>query len=200
MPIRVDTRIIAATNQNLKQAVIENRFRDDLYHRLNVISIVTPPLRARREDIPALMTHYLAKSAVELGVDPKSLTSSALQALQAFNWPGNVRQLVNACSKLTVLAPGTEIRVDDIPDELGGRHTGVSAQSDWLAALQRWAESRINDASAEPLLTEAAPEFEKVLIQTALTHARGRKQEASRLLGWGRNTLARKIKDLGIRD
>lgn len=199
-PIKVDTRIIAATNQNLKQAVIENRFRDDLYHRLNVISIVTPPLRARREDIPALMTHYLAKSAVELGVDPKSLTSSALQALQAFNWPGNVRQLVNACSKLTVLAPGTEIRVDDIPDELGGRHTGVSAQSDWLAALQRWAESRINDASAEPLLTEAAPEFEKVLIQTALSHARGRKQEASRLLGWGRNTLARKIKDLGISD
>ena len=199
-PIKVDTRIIAATNQNLKQAVIENRFRDDLYHRLNVISIVAPPLRARREDIPALMTHYLAKSAAELGVDPKSVTPSALQALQAFNWPGNVRQLVNACRKLTVLAPGTEIRIDDIPDELGGRDTGVSAQSDWLAALQRWAEARINDTSAEPLLTEAAPEFEKVLIQTALSHARGRKQEASKLLGWGRNTLARKIKDLGISD
>ena len=199
-PIKVDTRIIAATNQNLKQAVIENRFRDDLYHRLNVISIVTPPLRARRDDIPALMTHYLAKSAVELGVDPKSVSPSALEALQAFSWPGNVRQLVNACSKLTVLAPGAEIRIDDIPDELGGRALGGSAQSDWLAALQRWAEGRINDASAEPLLTEAAPEFEKVLIQTALNHARGRKQEASRLLGWGRNTLARKIKDLGISD
>jgi two-component system nitrogen regulation response regulator GlnG len=199
-PVKVDTRIVAATNQNLKAAVADSRFREDLYHRLNVISIVTPPLRKRREDIPALLEHYLVKSASELGVDQKILTAEALAVLQGFNWPGNVRQLVNACRKLVVLAPGNEIRADDIPDELGGGRTSGPAQNDWVQALQRWAENSIASSDGQTLLAQAAPEFERVLITTALKHARGRRQDAAKLLGWGRNTLTRKIKELGLED
>jgi two-component system, NtrC family, nitrogen regulation response regulator GlnG len=199
-PIKVDTRIVAATNQDLKKAVAERRFREDLYHRLNVISVVTPPLRNRREDIPALLNHYLAKSALELGVDQKALTPEALKVLQSFSWPGNVRQLVNACRKLVVLAPGREIRADDISDELGGGSVQARGQSDWVQALQRWAQSSIETADGQTLLAQAGPEFERVLITTALTHARGRRQEAAKLLGWGRNTLTRKIKELGLED
>jgi len=199
-PIKVDTRIVAATNQDLKKAVEDHRFREDLYHRLNVISIVTPPLRKRREDIPALLTHYMAKSALELGVEHKTLTPEALEVLQRLNWPGNVRQLVNACRKLVVLAPGNEIRADDIPEELRGGNTEGSAQNDWVQALQRWAQSSIACSDGQPLLAQAAPEFERVLIVAALTHARGRRQEAAKLLGWGRNTLTRKIKELGLDD
>ena len=199
-PIKVDTRIVAATNQDLKKAVAERRFREDLYHRLNVISVVTPPLRNRREDIPALLNHYLAKSALELGVDQKALTPEALKVLQSFSWPGNVRQLVNACRKLVVLAPGREIRADDISDELGGGSVQARGQSDWVQALQRWAQSSIETADGQTLLAQAGPEFERVLITTALTHARGRWQEAAKLLGWGRNTLTRKIKELGLED
>ncbi|MDG1462582.1 MAG: sigma 54-interacting transcriptional regulator, partial [Gammaproteobacteria bacterium] len=198
MPIRVDTRIIAATNQDLQQAVIDSRFRDDLYHRLNVISIVAPPLRKRREDIPALLTHYLAKSAAELGTDAKVLTPAARELLQSFSWPGNVRQLVNACRKLMVLAPGNEIRPEDIPDELGGSAIGSLVRNNWVTALELWAQEQVADVNALPLLDQAAPEFEKVLIKTALTHARGRRQEAAKLLGWGRNTLTRKIKELEL--
>jgi two-component system nitrogen regulation response regulator GlnG len=199
-PIKVDTRIIAATNQDLQQAVIDGSFRDDLYHRLNVISIIAPPLRKRREDIPALLTHYLAKSATELGTDAKVLTPAALKLLQSFSWPGNVRQLVNACRKLMVLAPGNEIRPEDIPDELGGSAIASVGQNDWASALELWAQEQMADVNAAPLLVQAAPEFEKVLIKTALTHARGRRQEAAKLLGWGRNTLTRKIKELGLDD
>ncbi len=198
-PIRVDTRIVAATNQNLTEAVADGRFRDDLYHRLNVISIVTPPLRNRREDIPALLNHYLVKSAGEMGVEPKSLTPQATAVLQACPWPGNVRQLVNACRQLVVLAPGNEIRAEDIPAELvGDVRVTVSSGTEWLSALQSWAQSALNDPNAGPLLDTAAPEFEKTLIKVALNHARGRRQDAAKLLGWGRNTLTRKIKELGI--
>jgi two-component system, NtrC family, nitrogen regulation response regulator GlnG len=161
---------------------------------------VTPPLRNRREDIPALLNHYLAKSALELGVDQKALTPEALKVLQSFSWPGNVRQLVNACRKLVVLAPGREIRADDISDELGGGSVQARGQSDWVQALQRWAQSSIETADGQTLLAQAGPEFERVLITTALTHARGRRQEAAKLLGWGRNTLTRKIKELGLED
>jgi len=197
VPIKVDTRIIAATNQDLNKAVEEGRFREDLYHRLNVISIVTPPLRRRSEDIPALLAYYLAKSADELGVDAKSLAPDALEALQVFDWPGNVRQLVNACRKLTVVAPGNEIHRDDIPEELGGSGADATAQGDWTAALTQWAQQAIAN-SDESLLDQAAPEFEKTLINTALAHCNGRRQDAAKLLGWGRNTLTRKIKELGI--
>lgn len=197
-PIRVDVRIVAATNQDLNAAVETGRFREDLFHRLNVIRISTPPLRERREDIPLLLEHYLACAAREMGTETKSLTDEARRALQGFDWPGNVRQLVNATRRLTVTAPGTEIRGDDIPGDLGGQRVEPSDASDWTSRLAEWAEQHLDASDAGPLLDDALPEFEKALIRTALTRARGRRQEAARLLGWGRNTLTRKIRELSI--
>lgn len=195
--IRVDVRIIAATNQDLNRAVADGTFREDLYHRLNVMRINTPPLRERREDIPLLLNHYLAKSSEELGIEAKTLTPEALERLQGFDWRGNVRQLVNATRRMMVTAPGNEIRADDIPEEFGGMR-GEADSSDWTGALSRWAESQLEKNTALPLLDLAQPEFEKALINAALLKARGRKQDAAKLLGWGRNTLSRKIRELGL--
>lgn len=197
-PINVDVRIIAATNQDLTKAVADGRFREDLYHRLNVMRINTPPLRERRDDIPLLLQHYLATTSEELGVEAKSLTDDALQVLQDFDWPGNVRQLVNATRRMMVNAPGSEIRVDDIPDEFGGASGSVSDAGSWTQALHRWSQQQLANGNSEPLLDIAQPEFEKVLLRAALQAAKGRKQEAARLLGWGRNTLTRKLKELGL--
>jgi two-component system nitrogen regulation response regulator GlnG len=197
-PIRVDVRVIAATNQDLNVAVRDGRFREDLFHRLNVIHIVTPPLRERREDIPLLLEHYLREAARELGAEPKALAPEALAALQGFDWPGNVRQLVNACRRLTVTAPGTEIQVADIPEELGGRGETLAGSPEWSNGLARWAEHQLDRSAREPLLASALPEFEKALIRTALARARGHRQEAAKLLGWGRNTLTRKIRELHL--
>ena len=196
--VTVDVRIIAATNQDLNRAVADGRFREDLYHRLNVMRITTPPLRERREDIPLLLTHYLAGASDELGIEAKSLSADALLSLQSFDWPGNVRQLVNATRRLMVTAPGSEIRVDDIPEDFGGATSPASASTDWIAALTRWASLQLEHEPEQPLLAKAEPEFERALIQTALQKASGRKQEAARLLGWGRNTLTRKMKELDI--
>jgi two-component system nitrogen regulation response regulator GlnG len=197
VPIRVDVRIIAATNHDLEIAVADGLFREDLYHRLNVIHIQAPPLRSRRDDIRLLLEHYMAAAARELGEEPKRLSDGALDLLRSFSWPGNVRQLVNACRRLTVTAPGTEIRSEDIPPDLGGRSGGGGATPEWTSALTRWAEQRMDD-SATPLLPEAQSEFERALIVTALDRTSGRKQDAARLLGWGRNTLSRKIRELGL--
>ena len=197
-PIRVDVRVIAATNQDLNIAVREGRFREDLFHRLNVIHIVTPPLRERRDDIPLLVDHYLREAARELGVDPKALAPEALALLQSFDWPGNVRQLVNACRRLTVTAPGPEIQVADIPEELGGKGETLAGAPEWSAGLARWAEHQLDRGARESLLSSALPEFEKALIRTALARAHGHRQEAARLLGWGRNTLTRKIRELRL--
>ena len=194
--IRVDVRVIAATNQDLGRAVEEGRFREDLYHRLNVMRIRIPPLRERREDVPLLLEHYLRKAADELAVPPKLLSRDALEALRAFEWPGNVRQLVNACRRLTVIAPGREIRLSDLPGELGGAEA-PARESDWGNELAAWARARL-DAGEAPLLPDALARFERALIQVALAHAGGQRQEAARLLGWGRNTLTRKIRELGI--
>ena len=196
-PIRVDVRIIAATNQDLTRAVAEGRFREDLYHRLNVMRINTPPLRERRDDIPVLLQHYMARTSKELGIDAKTLTPQALKALSEFDWPGNVRQLVNATRRMTVTAPGTEIRVEDIPAEFGGVAGGGDTQ-EWSEALTRWAERQLANGSEVPLLDIAQPQFEAAMVRAALQRARGRKQEAAKLLGWGRNTLARKMRELGI--
>ncbi len=194
--IRVDVRIIAATNQNLEDAVAAGDFREDLYHRLNVMRINTPPLRQRREDIPMLVQHYLNKAAGELGVDAKTISDDALDKLSAFDWPGNVRQLVNAVRRMTVTAPGNEIRPADLPPEIGGRSS--SAASDWSDALAAWAGRKLANGATAPLLEEAQPEFERALIRSAMQASGGRKQDAARLLGWGRNTLTRKIKELGL--
>jgi len=194
-PIKVDVRVIAATNQDLARAVKESRFREDLFHRLNVIRIITPPLRQRREDIPLLLGHYLAEAADEIGTPAKAIDSEALDALQNYGWPGNVRQLVNASRRLTVTAPGGIITAQDIPDDLGGRDSPRSATKEWTRTLAAWAETQIRNSDA-PLLDSALPEFEKTLIGIAMSKTNGHRQEAAKLLGWGRNTLARKMKAL----
>jgi two-component system nitrogen regulation response regulator GlnG len=198
LPVKVDVRVIAATHQDLEARVKENLFREDLLHRLNVIRIEVPPLRNRREDIPELLQHYLDIAAIELGVAPKVLSEEAARSLTAFDWPGNVRQLVNACRRLTVLAAGREIKASDIPADLGGAGPVTMAGGpEWSAALASWAQARLLSGSA-PLLDEAMPEFERTLLREALKATRGGRQEAAKLLGWGRNTLTRKLKELGM--
>jgi two-component system nitrogen regulation response regulator GlnG len=174
-------------------------FREDLLHRLNVIRIEIPPLRERREDIPELLRHYLSEAARELGIEPKLLTATAETALVTFDWPGNVRQLVNACRRLTVTAPGREIRAEDIPPDLGGVPAGRTATHDWAAKLAQWADREL-DAGTQRLLEQAVPELERILIRAALRKTDGMKQDAAKLLGWGRNTLSRKMKELGMED
>ena len=198
LPVKVDVRVIAATHQDLENRVKEGLFREDLLHRLNVIRISVPPLRSRREDIPELLRHYLDVAAMELGVAPKVLTPEAAAALAAFDWPGNVRQLVNACRRLTVLAAGREITRGDIPADLGGgRRRRARPHRTGRSALAGWAQARFA-AGGAPLLEDAMPEFERTLIREALKAAGGGRQDAAKLLGWGRNTLTRKLKELGM--
>jgi two-component system nitrogen regulation response regulator GlnG len=196
-PIRVDVRVIAATHQDLDARVRKGLFREDLLHRLNVIRIRIPTLRERRGDIPELLAHYLAMAARELGVEPKALTGDAERRLIAFDWPGNVRQLVNAARRLTVTAPGREIRMEDIPADLGGESTEAPALDSWSRELEAWATRQLS-AGGAPLLEVAGPEFERTLARVALASVQGRRQEAAKLIGWGRNTLTRKLRELGI--
>jgi len=196
--IKVDVRIIAATHQNLERLVAEGRFREDLFHRLNVIRVHLPALRERREDIPLLLEYFLNAAAKELGVEAKTLLPATLEELSKFEWRGNVRQLENTARWLTVMASGQEIHVEDLPPEL--RETKqVDATSDWRAALRSWARRSLN-AGRSALLDEALPDFETAMIETALDYTGGRKQDAAKLLGWGRNTLTRKIKELGLEE
>jgi two-component system nitrogen regulation response regulator GlnG len=195
-PIRVDVRVIAATHHNLGRQVEQGAFREDLFHRLNVMHIETPPLRARREDIPPLLDHYLGVAAKELGTSPKILTRAAEDALIRYDWPGNVRQLVNMCRRLTVVAAGREIQLSDLPAEFGGLPDGGSSE-DWSRSLRSWADQRFRSGT-KGLLVDAQPEFERALIEAALAKSRGHRQKAAALLGIGRNTLTRKIRDLGV--
>ncbi len=194
--IKVDVRVIAATHQDLAQGAAAGRFREDLYHRLNVMRIEVPPLRHRREDIKELSRFYLEQAANELGVAPKTLSSDAADVLQKYDWPGNVRELVNVCRRLTVTAAGREIAAQDLPAELGG--LAAESGADWTMGLSHWAEAQLAASTAPPLLNDALPAFERTLIITALRRARGKRLEAAKLLGWGRNTLTRKIKELGL--
>jgi two-component system nitrogen regulation response regulator GlnG len=196
--IKVDVRVIAATNQDLARAVKESRFREDLYHRLNVIRINTPPLRQRRADIPVLLKHYLAEAARELKAPIKSIDTEALDALQSYDWPGNVRQLVNVSRRLTVTAPGRVITPQDIPAEIGGNESPQRAAEEWTRSLAAWAEQQLSAKDGDPLLDTALPQFEKTLIQIAMAQTEGHRQDAAKLLGWGRNTLTRKMKSLHI--
>jgi two-component system, NtrC family, nitrogen regulation response regulator GlnG len=199
IPVRVDVRVIAATHQDLSERVKQGLFREDLLHRLNVIRIEVPPLRARRDDIPELLHSYLIAAATELGVEAKVLTKEAESALVAYDWPGNVRQLVNTCRRLTVTAPGRDIKVADIPADLGGAPSASSLQEEWARQLTAWAEKRLA-IGGSPLLDDAMPEFERTLIRVALRKTEGGRQEAAKLLGWGRNTLTRKLKELNMDD
>ncbi len=196
-PVKVDVRIIAATHQNLEQLVKEGRFREDLFHRLNVIRIHIPSLRERQEDIGLLMRYFLTLAADELGVESKTLLPETLASLEHMSWPGNVRQLENTARWLTVMASSQEVHIKDLPPELLETDEPKEQGGDWQAALRNWARKRLQQGH-EALLDEATPAFEAIMIESALEQTGGRKQDAAKLLGWGRNTLTRKIKELGL--
>ena len=196
-PVKVDVRIIAATHQNLENLVREGKFREDLFHRLNVIRIHIPRLADRREDIPALARHFLARAAQELAVEPKLLKSETEDYLRQLAWPGNVRQLENTCRWITVMASGREVHVDDLPPELLNQPAETGQTGDWQQALRLWADQALARGQSN-LLDCAVPCFERIMIETALKHTAGRRRDAALLLGWGRNTLTRKIKELGM--
>ena len=193
--INVDVRIITATHRNLESLVRDGGFRDDLYHRINVIRIHVPPLRDRILDIAILASHFLANTAQELGVEPKSLSSEVVTFFETLDWPGNVRQLENTCRWLTVMAPAQEVLVTDLPPELNYLDK-KAPKLEWEIALSAWANEKL-DAGAESILDTAVPSFERTLIKTALAHTNGGKRQAAKLLGWGRNTLTRKLSELG---
>ncbi len=199
-PVQADVRIIAATHQNLEQMVRDGDFREDLFHRLNVIRVHIPSLRERREDIPLLMGHFLGAAAKELDVEPKCLRPETETYLCQLDWPGNVRQLENLCRWLTVMASGQEIHVEDLPPELRETERSAAATGDsWEGALRRWAEQRLARGD-DAILNEATPMFERIMIEVALARTGGRRQDAAKLLGWGRNTLTRKIKELAMEE
>ena len=195
----VDVRIIAATHQDLEELVRRGDFREDLFHRLNVIRIHIPRLSERREDIPRLMQYFFAQAAEELGGETKILLPETEEFLTSLEWPGNVRQLENTCRWITVMASGREVHLSDLPPELGKVETGVaeSDSADWRDLLYRWARNELVQGKHH-ILQDAVPAFEKVMIEVALQHSQGRKRDAAELLGWGRNTLTRKIRDLQL--
>ncbi|WP_339525355.1 nitrogen regulation protein NR(I) [Pseudomonas sp. EA_35y_Pfl2_R111] len=196
-PVKVDVRIIAATHQNLESLVQAGKFREDLFHRLNVIRIHIPRLSDRREDIPTLARHFLSRAALELAVEPKLLKSETEEYLRNLPWPGNVRQLENTCRWITVMASGREVHVDDLPPELLSQPQESAPASNWEQALRQWADQALGRGQSS-LLDTAVPAFERIMIETALKHTAGRRRDAAVLLGWGRNTLTRKIKELGM--
>ena len=239
-PVKVDVRIIAATHQNLEELVKLGRFREDLFYRLNVIRLPLPPLRTRREDIPALTSYFMQRAAKQMNTSLKQLQPAALQIMQAFDWRGNVRQLENVCLWLTVMATGDTVMVDDLPPELleampantelqpqqtssssefdqyNQQHNGDSSHNpnidsnnlniqtqniaknpSWQQALAEWAKQALQTGETDILQT-ATPEFERVLLTAALNHSGGKKIAAANLLGWGRNTLTRKLQQLDM--
>lgn len=196
VPIQVDVRIVAATHQDLEALVDEKRFREDLFHRLNVIRIEAPPLRERSEDIPMLLEHFLESAARELGEQTKRMTPSFAAHVAALPWPGNVRQLQNTAHWLTVMAGGEELTLDDLPQHHSD--TRERRQSDWESALRGWAVRQLEQGQAD-LLGTVIPTVERTLITCALNATQDRRQDAAKLLGCGRNTLTRKIKELGIK-
>ena len=200
-PVRANVRIIAATHQNLEERVASGQFREDLFHRLNVIRIQLPALRERRVDIPVLARHFLQSAAKEIGTEPKHLSDEAIQVLQGFHWPGNVRQLENTCRWLSVMAPNRDVLVADLPPEIRDlpdvQRRPLTGH--WSALLKDRATQllKTNEGEVIPILTQ---EFERTLIEAALADTGGRKKEAAEKLGWGRNTLTRKLKELGLAD
>ena len=193
--VKVDVRIIAATHQDMEALVAEGTFREDLYHRLNVIRVHLPRLADRRADIALLAGHFLQAAADELGGEPKKLLPGTTAYLEKLPWPGNVRQLENTCRWLTVMAAGREILVEDLPPELRHETRADAAEADWRALLRDWARERLEEGE-RGILADALPAFERTLIEAALEKTGGRKRDAAALLGWGRNTLTRKLAEL----
>tara|TARA_B100000530_G_scaffold137551_1_gene86100 strand:+ start:257 stop:1639 length:1383 start_codon:yes stop_codon:yes gene_type:complete len=196
-PIKVDVRIITATHQNLEELVKSGDFREDLFHRLNVIKLLLPKLNERKEDIPELAKHFFIKSSEELKEEKKFLSEEVENYFKTLSWPGNVRQLENACRWLTVMSPSKEVKLEDLPDEL--KLENAEEENNWKLVLRSWSENYLENGNKN-LLEEVGPEFERTLIKVALNKTRGKKKEAAELLGWGRNTLSRKIKELGVED
>ncbi len=194
-PIKVDVRIITATHQNIEELVKVGNFREDLFHRLNVIKLSLPKLSDRKEDIPTLVKHFFQKSSDELKEEKKYLSAEVEDYFMTLSWPGNVRQLENTCRWLTVMSPTREVKLEDLPDDL--KVENVENLNDWTKVLQSWSENYLSKGKNN-LLEEAIPEFERTIIKVALNKTMGRKKEAAELLGWGRNTLTRKIKELGL--
>ena len=198
-PVKVNVRIIAATHQDLEDLVKAGTFREDLFHRLNVIRIHLPSLSERREDVPRLLQHFLSRAADELGVETKILKADTEEYLCTLPWPGNVRQLENTCRWISVMASGREVHINDLPPELLNQEEEVTTSNNWEQALRNWADQQLAQ-SKKGILDTAVPIFERIMIETALKHTAGRRRDASILLGWGRNTLTRKIKELGMED
>ena len=200
LAIKVDVRIIAATHQNLETLVEQGRFREDLFHRLNVIRVHIPALRERKQDIPLLLRHFLHQAATELGVENKVLKSEAESYLSTLEWPGNVRQLENSCRWLTVMASSREVHLHDLPPELLNTATEREViGTDWEALLRKWVDQQLLTKEAE-VAKKTIPTVEAILIKAALNFTHGRRHEAAILLGYGRNTLTRKIQELGIEE
>jgi len=194
-PIKVDVRIITATHQNIEDLVKAGNFREDLFHRLNVIKLSLPKLNERKEDIPTLVKHFFQKSSDELVEEKKYLSAEVEDYFMTLSWPGNVRQLENTCRWLTVMSPTREVKLEDLPDDL--KVENIENMNDWTKVLQTWSENYLAKGNNN-LLEEAIPDFERTIIKVALNKTMGRKKEAAELLGWGRNTLTRKIKELGL--
>ena len=199
--VTVDVRIIAATHQNLEKRVAEGKFREDLFHRLNVIRIHIPSLSERREDIPLLARHFLRRAAKELDVETKLLSKDAEKVMTQLPWPGNVRQLENVCRWLTVMASGQEVLPGDLPPEIHGENpiekAGSATIGDWPELLAKWTDKQLRDGHYN-ILNDAMMTFEKIMLERALNHTHGHKQDAAKRLGWGRNTLTRKLKELDV--
>jgi two-component system nitrogen regulation response regulator GlnG len=202
VPIKADVRIIAATHQNLESLVAENRFREDLFHRLNVIRIHIPTLSERREDIPLLTQYFLREAATELDETAKIIEPETMNYLENLPWQGNVRQLENFCRWITVMASGREVRMDDLPPEMLQQQGPLDTGEDWENALRTWAGRKLSQLQpgAEGLLETAMPQFERIVIESALKQTAGRKRDAAKILGWGRNTLTRKMTQLGMNE
>jgi two-component system, NtrC family, nitrogen regulation response regulator GlnG len=197
-PIKVDVRILAATHQDLHSLVSLAKFREDLFYRLNVIRIEVPKLKDRHDDIKLLATAFLKMHSDALGEELRVLTKEALEFLEKYDWPGNVRQLENICYWLTLMSPTQNIKVEDLPSEVKDHEAQeVEASSDWEQGLAAWLKE-LSENKDSDLLDIVNPKLDKILIQTALEKTNGRKNEAAVLLGWGRNTLSKKIKELGL--
>lgn len=195
--IKVDVRIIAATHQHLEQKVKTGDFREDLFHRLNVIRLQLPALGERREDIPLLTNHFLQHIAHELSVESKTLTPEAMAYLSAQPWPGNVRQLENICRWITVMSSGQQVHISDLPPELEQQTNLQNDEGAWQGSLTLSIEKKLREGVSN-ISAQLLPEVERIMISSALRHTQGKKHEAAKLLGWGRNTLTRKLKELNI--
>ena len=196
-PIKVDVRIIAATHQNLNNLVSQKNFREDLFYRLNVIKIEVPPLRDRKEDIPNLSKFFLKNYSDSLDEDLRVITDEAIVSLSRYDWPGNVRQLENVCYWLTLMSPSQSVKVQDLPTEVKEFEVTDIPSTSWEDGMQNWLKN-VSMNIDSGLSEIAISKIEKMLIRTALEKSNGKKNDAAQILGWGRNTLSKKMKEHGI--